>query len=225
MTQVRSGHRLAPTDPWLTCTTPSMWLTSTSAAIRNRCGVRVAHEPRTPLTTLAGRGETLAHHFDVMSRSDIEDALAAMARQGDRAKVLIDNLLDLSNIEGGRLDFDVASVGLRELIEHVIEAARLPAASALTVTVPRDITVLADPARLKQLINDLLASSAVGDRRGRRRDCHAPRSSCEFGRRRSAQRMIVVREHGPPFPRAPPAGTQLRSGGPRVRPQPPPVPT
>jgi PAS domain S-box-containing protein len=118
-----------------------------------------AHELRTPLTTLAGLGETLARSFDVMARSDIEDAFAAMERQGDRAKVLISNLLDLSNVEGGRADFTIVAVDLLPLVERILEAAPPPADKTVTVAVPRDVTVLADPARLDQVVSNLLVNA------------------------------------------------------------------
>jgi signal transduction histidine kinase len=118
-----------------------------------------AHELRTPLTTLAGLGETLARNFDVMVRSDIEDAFAAMERQGDRAKVLIANLLDLSNVEGGRVDFKKESVDLRVLIDRVLEAAPPPDGKQVTVTVGGDLRVLADPDRLEQVVSNLLVNA------------------------------------------------------------------
>jgi protein-histidine pros-kinase len=118
-----------------------------------------AHELRTPLTTLAGLGETLARSFDVMSRSDIEEAFAAMERQGDRAKVLISNLLDLSNVEGERADFTIVGVALEALIHRVLEAAPVPEDKAVTVAVAGDLQVLADPNRLEQVVSNLLVNS------------------------------------------------------------------
>jgi protein-histidine pros-kinase len=118
-----------------------------------------AHELRTPLTTLAGLGETLAQSFDVMARSDIEDAFSAMERQGDRAKVLISNLLDLSNVEGGRADFTIVEVDLLALVGRVLEAAPPPEDKTITVTVPDYLTVLADPDRLEQVVSNLLVNA------------------------------------------------------------------
>jgi protein-histidine pros-kinase len=118
-----------------------------------------AHELRTPLTTLAGLGETLARSFDVMERTDIEDAFAAMERQGDRAKVLISNLLDLSNVEGGRVDFAIVGVDLRRLIDRVLEAAPPPEGKTIVVTVPGDLRVRADPDRLEQVVSNLLVNA------------------------------------------------------------------
>jgi PAS domain S-box-containing protein len=118
-----------------------------------------AHELRTPLTTLAGLGETLAKSYDVMARDDIKDAFAAMARQGERARVLIANLLDLSNIDGGRADFAISEVEIGPLIDRVLESTPPPDGKRVTAMVPRDLTVRADPGRLEQVVTNLLVNA------------------------------------------------------------------
>jgi protein-histidine pros-kinase len=118
-----------------------------------------AHELRTPLTTLAGLGETLSRTFDVMARQDIDDAFAAMARQGERARVLITNLLDLSKIEGGRATFAIVDVEITPLIGRVLEAAPPPDGRSVVVTVPGELSLRADPARLEQVVTNLLVNA------------------------------------------------------------------
>jgi protein-histidine pros-kinase len=127
--------------------------------LRDDFVANAAHELRTPLTTLAGLGETLARSFDVMDRADIDEAFEAMARQGERARVLISNLLDLSNIEGGRANFSVVNVELSPLIGRVLEAAPPPGDRAVTVSVPSGLGVRADPDRLAQVITNLLVNA------------------------------------------------------------------
>jgi signal transduction histidine kinase len=118
-----------------------------------------AHELRTPLTTLAGLSETLATSYDVMARVDIEDAFAAMARQGERARVLIANLLDLSNIEGGRADFTIADVKVGALVDRVLESTPPPEGKTVTVVVSGNLSVRFDPGRLEQVVTNLLVNA------------------------------------------------------------------
>jgi PAS domain S-box-containing protein len=118
-----------------------------------------AHELRTPLTTLAGLGETLAKSYDIMARDDIESAFAAMARQGERARVLIANLLDLSNVEGGRADFTITDVQIGPLVERVLESTPPPDGKTVTVDVARDLGVRFDPGRLEQVVTNLLVNA------------------------------------------------------------------
>jgi signal transduction histidine kinase len=118
-----------------------------------------AHELRTPLTTLSGLGETLARHFDTMERVDINDAFAAMARQGERARVLIANLLDLSNVEGGRAKFLIVDVDIALLVARVLEAAPPPDGEIVMVGVADNVTVRADSSRLEQVITNLVVNA------------------------------------------------------------------
>lgn len=118
-----------------------------------------AHELRTPLMTLAGLGETLARSYDVMARDDIETAFAAMARQGERARVLIANLLDLSNVEGGRADFTITNVQIAPLVDRVLELTPPPDGKTVTVDVARDLGVRFDPGRLEQVVTNLLVNA------------------------------------------------------------------
>jgi signal transduction histidine kinase len=118
-----------------------------------------AHELRTPLTTLSGLGETLARHFDDMARVDINDAFAAMARQGERARVLIANLLDISNVEGGRAKFVIVDVDIALLVARVLEAAPPPDGEIVLLGVANNLTVRADSSRLEQVITNLLVNA------------------------------------------------------------------
>jgi diguanylate cyclase (GGDEF)-like protein/PAS domain S-box-containing protein len=127
--------------------------------IREDFIANAAHELRTPLTTLAGLGETLSRSFDVMARNDIDDAFGAMARQGNRARVLITNLLDLSKIEGGRAEFTIVDVELRPLIRRVLEVAHPPDDNTVVVRVPDNLILLADASRLEQVVSNLLVNA------------------------------------------------------------------
>jgi PAS domain S-box-containing protein len=118
-----------------------------------------AHELRTPLTTLAGLGETLARSHEAMAPADMEAAYAAMARQGGRARVLISNLLDLSNVDGGRADFVIVAVEIDRLVGRALEAAPAPDGKTVTVAIEPGIIVKADSARLEQVVINLLVNA------------------------------------------------------------------
>jgi signal transduction histidine kinase len=94
-----------------------------------------------------------------MERDDIEAAFAAMARQGERARVLISNLLDLSNVEGGRADFTISEVEVGALVDRVLESTPPPDGKTVTHSVPRDLSVRFDPGRLEQVVTNLLVNA------------------------------------------------------------------
>jgi protein-histidine pros-kinase len=114
-----------------------------------------AHELRTPLATLAGLGELLATHLPEMSEEQVARSLAALQRQGERASVLVANLLDLSQLEGGRVRFHLERVDPGEAARRALDAAPPPAGSSVELAVPVGLGVGADAARLDQVLTNL----------------------------------------------------------------------
>jgi two-component system sensor histidine kinase KdpD len=82
-----------------------------------------------------------------------------MARQGERARVLIANLLDISNVEGGRAKFVIADVDIALLVGRVLEAAPPPDGEIVLLGVANNLTVRADSSRLEQVMTNLLVNA------------------------------------------------------------------
>jgi protein-histidine pros-kinase len=118
-----------------------------------------AHELRTPLATLAGLGELLATHLHQMSPDQVERALAALQRQGERASVLVANLLDLSQLESGRVRLHLESVDAAASARRAFDAAPPPEGSSVALEVPAGLAVWADAARLDQVLTNLLTNA------------------------------------------------------------------
>jgi protein-histidine pros-kinase len=117
-----------------------------------------AHELRTPLATLAALGETLALRMDEMSSEDIDDALAALRRQGLRASTLVGNLLDLSQLEGGHADVKLVRVNLGRTMSRVLEGAPPPQDKTVTSALEH-FAVVADQVQLERLLTNLLTNA------------------------------------------------------------------
>src|SRR5499433_2614363 len=94
-------------------------------------------------------------------RADAADrALDAIVRNANAQVQLIDDLLDVSRIATGKLRLDVRPVDLSAVIEEALDAVR-PAMDAKslrmqTVLDPRAGPVTGDPARLQQVVWNLL---------------------------------------------------------------------
>lgn len=118
-----------------------------------------AHELRTPLTTLGGLASILESDRSSMTDAEIDDAIGSLARQGKRAALLADKLLDLSAIEVGGLGVVPEPVPVLEAVHRALEEAPPPEGVKVDVRVPDDVTVMADPVRLIEVTVNLVTNA------------------------------------------------------------------
>ncbi len=118
-----------------------------------------AHELRTPLAALTGFAGLLAMQWRKLSEAQIEECLSGMQRQGERARLLINNLLDLSKLERGDMHFDLRSYNLGGAVRGVMKVVAPPEGVSVTVEIAPDIDVLADDHGLEQILINLLTNA------------------------------------------------------------------
>jgi two-component system phosphate regulon sensor histidine kinase PhoR len=128
-------------------------------AIRMEFVANVSHELRTPLTAIRGFVETLLDGA-LESPGEARRFLETVARHAERLARLLDDLLDLSNIELGKVSLRFEPLGLAEVIEHAVGGLTPLAAKkaiALAVEVgPALPSVRADRDRLVQILVNLV---------------------------------------------------------------------
>jgi signal transduction histidine kinase len=124
----------------------------------------VSHELRTPLNAIIGYSEILEE--DALEAQNATSAADAkkVTRAANHLLALINDLLDHSKIEAGKIDFNPSQTALRPLIEEVAEALRGRASelgNQIIVTCDPNLgDALLDAMRLKQCLLNL-ASNAV----------------------------------------------------------------
>ena len=118
----------------------------------------VSHELRTPLTAQRALLENLV---DGVVQPD-DAALRGALTQSERLSDLVGDLLDLSRIDAGVAPLRLESVAVAELLRAAVAEAELGSRTVKHVcrVVPEDLTVTADPARLAQLVANLLDNAA-----------------------------------------------------------------
>jgi signal transduction histidine kinase len=117
----------------------------------------VAHELRTPLTRIRTGAElALQQEHDP---APLRDALLDSMEESERVLTMLNTLMDISEAQAGLMKLQRRSVAvaelcqdLRELFEFVAEERRI----ALVVDVPSEIQCEADPARLRQVLVNLV---------------------------------------------------------------------
>jgi PAS domain S-box-containing protein len=124
---------------------------------------RMSHELRTPLNAVIGMSRLLATgRFGALNAKQSE-YLDDISRAGEHLLALVNDVLDLTQVEAGRLDVQAGSFGLSETAEHLLAALR-PLAEAHGVglgTEPAagDGRLHTDPIRFRQILYNLLSNA------------------------------------------------------------------
>ena len=130
----------------------------------------MSHELRTPLNAIIGLTEMMATNAARFGTEKAQEPLQRVNRAGTHLLGLINQVLDLSKIEAGKLELNPATVNLARLIDEVIGTARQLAEqnkNRLTVETQEnlgDLTV--DPMRLRQILLNLLSNACKFTKQG-----------------------------------------------------------
>lgn len=165
-------------------------------ALRKDFVANVSHELRTPLSVIKGYVETLVDEHEKMPIEDRERFLRTIERHTERLNSLLEDLLTLSRLESINPGLARERVGLRQLIEGLLEDYRGRPSGAghhLNVTVDPVIDrILIDPLKITQVLENLLENALKYTPTG----CHIYVSA----KRREREVEISVRDSGPGIP-------------------------
>ena len=134
-----------------------------ASELKNEFLANVSHELRTPLTAILGFSDVLVKGLDgQLSAEQLEDARAI--NEGSRRLLgLIDDLIDISKIEAGRIELRPRHVDLGRLLRDAVDEIRPLAGEkgiALRVQAnPLPTSIRADPARLHEIVLNLLSNA------------------------------------------------------------------
>jgi signal transduction histidine kinase/ActR/RegA family two-component response regulator len=135
----------------------------TAARMKGEFLANMSHEIRTPMTAILGFTEVLLTESATLSGEALE-ALRTIHRNGEHLCVVINDILDLSKIESGKLEVERLRCYPAQIVNDVIALMGAKAAErglALAVryegAVPEGI--LSDPTRLKQVLLNLVGNA------------------------------------------------------------------
>jgi two-component system phosphate regulon sensor histidine kinase PhoR len=154
----------------------------------------VSHELRTPLSLIKGYVETLLDG----ARDDPEVAtkfLQTIDRNAERLKLLIEDLLTISELESGRVKLNLQAVPLRSVTDKVLAdfKARAEARQVQLCDEVPDLHVRADADRLEQVLGNLIDNAIkYGRQEGAVKISAHPRAPGEV--------EVVVEDDGPGIP-------------------------
>jgi signal transduction histidine kinase len=130
----------------------------------------MSHELRTPLNAIIGLTEMMVTNAARFGTEKAQEPLRRVHAAGTHLFGLINQVLDLSKIEAGKLELNPTSVKLAQLIDQVIGTARQLAEqnkNRLVVEAPDNLGALTvDPMRLRQILLNLLSNACKFTKQG-----------------------------------------------------------
>ena len=129
---------------------------------------RMSHELRTPLTSVIGFSELLLRD-DLESQQEVK--VEQVLKAGRHLLALIDELLDISRVNGGTMTASAEPVQVNGLLNDALalaepQAAERDLAVRVDLEASRGVYVMADPQRLRQVILNLLSNAVKYNRQG-----------------------------------------------------------
>lgn len=123
----------------------------------------VSHELRTPLGFIKGYATTLLRDDTPIDPATRRHFLEIIDEETDKLVHMIEELLDASRLQAGRLPIEPKPIALRSLVARAVDKARPrleQTGHAVTLRLPtEEITLLADALRIEQVLDNLLENA------------------------------------------------------------------
>ncbi len=129
---------------------------SRTESLRKELIANASHELKTPLTALQAQLENLVDGIEEPS----PEKMALLLKQTEHLSALVRQLLDLSRLESGMVDFDLAPVSLNAVLSSAREVVSSNFPNITYSIESRDVTIDGDYHRLVQVFTNLISNAA-----------------------------------------------------------------
>ncbi len=124
-----------------------------------------SHELKTPIAAIKGYAQLTQRRLNKIPDSSpatkaAQESLGKIAEQSNRLTALVNDLLDVSRIQAGKLELRLDDCDLRALCQQAVEEQQTSTERAIELTLPRESVLLqADCERLGQVLNNLISNA------------------------------------------------------------------
>jgi signal transduction histidine kinase/CheY-like chemotaxis protein/putative methionine-R-sulfoxide reductase with GAF domain len=141
-----------------------------ASQLKSQFLANMSHELRTPLNAIIGVTEMLHEDAVDLKRDDELEPLERVLRAAKHLLALINDILDLSKIEAGKMDIHVESFAIAPLVEEVVQTIATMATkngNKVVVDCTADLgTMRADQTRIRQALLNLASNANKFTERG-----------------------------------------------------------
>ncbi|MFD0587407.1 response regulator [Paenibacillus sp. GCM10027627] len=130
--------------------------------IKSQFLANMSHELRTPLNAIIGYSEMLQEEAEELGEATFAEDLAKISKAGNHLLALINDILDISKIEAGKMELHLETCALRDLVQDVMTTIRPLTAgkgNRLQVKCEDHYEITTDVTKLRQILLNLLSNA------------------------------------------------------------------
>lgn len=163
--KLKTNPVIDPSGAYVGCVTSLHDVTAEReiSQMKNEFVSTVSHELRTPLTSIKGYVDLILDGEAGEINEIQQEFLTIVKQNSDRLVALINDLLDISRIESGRIHLKIQPLDMAELVDGTVETFRAVAETAgigIAVELPGDLSLAAgDRDRVSQVLMNLLSNA------------------------------------------------------------------